>query len=292
MPHSTEEAENIPSPLIGIGYRLQIDQWIKANLDKFDVLEITVDHYIQGGTRGRNAIKELVGNIPLVAHGVGLSIGTDLPVDQTYMDQVARTIEDLEAPSYSEHLAWTKTDKIDFANLLPLPKTVQVAEIVIEKAIQIREFLGIPFELENISYVFDFPDSYLSDAEFLTMVCSEAGAGILLDVENLYVNCQNHLLDPEEFFRSLPKELVRGMHMAGGPIVQREYLDSNILVDNHSHPVPEGALKLLKSSLMQYSPYSIILERDDMVHQVSQLRGDVGLIRECVSEVRESLHVE
>jgi hypothetical protein len=55
---------------VGIGYRAAIDTWTRANLDRFDVREITVDHCIHGGGE-RSAIFDLVGRIPLTAHGVG-----------------------------------------------------------------------------------------------------------------------------------------------------------------------------------------------------------------------------
>ena len=106
--------------MVGIGFRVPIVKWTLANLQMFDVLEVTVDHYIKGGERARRAIRNLVGRIPLVLHGVGLSIGTDVPLEDDYVDAVARAIDDLEPLSYSEHLAWTKVPGIDIANLLPV----------------------------------------------------------------------------------------------------------------------------------------------------------------------------
>src|SRR5262249_4228519 len=94
------------SPAIGIGYRFAIDDWTRRNLARFDVLEITVDHCLSGGKIARSAIYDLVGRIPLTAHGVGLSIGTDVPLDMAYLDQVAAVVERLAAPAYSEHLAF------------------------------------------------------------------------------------------------------------------------------------------------------------------------------------------
>jgi uncharacterized protein len=146
-PHS------LAKPAVGIGFRLPIAQWTRTNLSKFDVLEITVDHYINSGDQVRAMFRGLVDDIPLVAHGVGLSIGTDVPLDEGYLEQVARTVEDLKMPSYSEHLAWTKAPGIDLANLLPLPKTNEVADSVIEKIKTIQSFIPVPFALENISRI-------------------------------------------------------------------------------------------------------------------------------------------
>ena len=88
-----------------------------------------MDHCIHGGRAQRAEIFDLVGRIPLNAHGVGLSIGTDVPLDLAYLDQVAEIVERLGAPTYSEHLAFTRVPGRDLANLLPLPKTEAVAEI-------------------------------------------------------------------------------------------------------------------------------------------------------------------
>src|SRR5205085_11222376 len=156
---------------VGIGYRAALDEWTRQNLDRFEVLEITVDHCIHGGKRQQSAIFDLVGHIPLTAHGVGLSIGTDVPLDLAYLDEVAAIVERLKAPAYSEHLAFTRVPGRDLANLLPLPKTAAVAEGIIAKVRTVQSRVGVPFLLENITYLFEWPDSDLSDAEFLGLIC-------------------------------------------------------------------------------------------------------------------------
>jgi uncharacterized protein (UPF0276 family) len=113
-------------PDVGIGYRSLLIEWTRANLTCFDVLEITVDHCLHGGEAKRGEILDLVGRIPLNAHGVGLSIGTDVPLDFEYLDQVAEIVALLKAPTYSEHLAFTRVPGRDLANLLPLPEVVPV----------------------------------------------------------------------------------------------------------------------------------------------------------------------
>ena len=146
-------------PGVGIGFRMPIRDWTIANLECFDVLEVTIDHYFSGGPTTRRAILDLADRTPMSAHGIGLSIGTDVPLDMAYLDQVAEVLDLIKAPSFSEHLAFTKVPGIDLANLLPLPKTEAVAEQIIEKVRVVQGHLPVPFELENISYLFDYPDS-------------------------------------------------------------------------------------------------------------------------------------
>lgn len=269
-------------PAVGIGFRMQILKWIQENLNKFDVFEITVDHYIYGSDRGRRIFRDLVGVKPMVAHGVGLSLGTDAPVDESYLEQVARTIDDLKMPSYSEHLAWTKAPGIDLANLLPLPKTNEVADSIIEKVKFIQSYIPVPFSLENIAYMFEFPDSVLSDAQFFNLIFRETGVRMLLDVENLYVNSVNHGGDPLDFLDALPRGIVSGIHVAGGPLVSRDYLERPFFVDGHSNVVPDEALTLLERALDDHQPETIVLERDEDVDLVEQISGDVDRIRAYV----------
>src|SRR5690242_17466563 len=136
-----------PIPAIGIGYRAAIDDWTRQNLERFDVLEITVDHCIGGSQPVASAIFDLVGRIPLTAHGIGLSIGTDVPLDLAYLDKVANVVERLRAPIYSEHLAFTRTPNRDLANLLPIPKTAAVAASIIEKIRAVQSRVPVPFLL-------------------------------------------------------------------------------------------------------------------------------------------------
>ena len=274
-------------PLVGIGFRIPITRWTLSNLHRFDVLEITVDHYIKGGEYARSAIRHLVDRIPLVLHGVGLSIGTDTPLDERYLDGVAEAVEDLKVPSYSEHLAWTKVPGIDIANLLPVPRTRAVADMLIPKIERVQARLPVPFSLENISYVFDFPNGEMNDAEFFNLLFRETGVGMLLDVENLFVNSRNHGIDPHAFLDQLPAGVVTGIHAAGGPLIRRPYLDAPFHADNHSHPVPHQALELLRRALDRQRPQTVILERDNDIEQADELLADLGRIRQQASKTEE-----
>jgi uncharacterized protein (UPF0276 family) len=266
-------------PSVGFGYRSSIGDWTRAHLDHFDALEITVDHCIHGNASQREEIFDLVGRIALTAHGVGLSIGTDVPLDLAYLDQVAAIVQRLRAPAYSEHLAFTRVPGRDLANLLPLPKTEEAAEQVIAKVRTVQSRIPVPFLLENITYVFEWPDSKMPDAEFLNLICRETGAGLLLDVENVYLNSQNHRFDPRAFLDDLTRGLVQEVHMAGGVTVRDSGGSRSILADSHSHPIPEEALDLLDYALARHKPQTIIVERDDRLDEGEEILDDVARIR-------------
>ena len=279
-------------PAVGIGYRAAIGDWTRRNIGRFDVLEITVDHCLASPSVARG-IYDFIGRVPLTAHGIGLSIGTDVPLDLGYVDAVSAVVERLQAPAYSEHLAFTRTPERDLANLLPLPKTEAVAEAVIEKVRVVQSRVPVPFLLENITYLFEWPDSDMSDVDFLNLICRETGAGLLLDVENLYLNATNHGFDARAFLEALPAGLVKEVHMAGGITVAKDFLEHPVLADSHSHPLPEETLDILDLVLDRHAPETIILERDDRLEAFDEILTDVTRIRERVAaRSPEDLHVD
>jgi uncharacterized protein (UPF0276 family) len=288
-PRSRAEAAR---PAIGIGYRAVIDDWTRENLARFDVLEITVDHCMVGGEATRAAIYDLVGRIPLTAHGIGLSLGTDEPLDLAYLDEVARVVERLGAPNYSEHLAFTRVGERDLARLLPLPKTEEVADAIIAKVRTVQSRVPVPFLLENIAYVFDWPERDLSDVEFLTHICRETGAGILLDVENLHLNGHNHGVDPYAFIDAVPAGMVKEVHVAGGETVRDNWQGGEFLSDSHNRPIPEETLDLLDYTLARHAPAVVVLERDDRIEAVDEILDDLACMRARLAARYENAYGE
>ena len=273
-------------PAVGIGYRAAIDDWTRRNLDRFELLEITIDHCMGRDSAAQAAIFELVDRIPLTAHGIGLSIGTDVPLDLRYLDEAAAIVDRLKAPAYSEHLAFTRAPGRDLANLLPLPQTEVIAESIIKKVRTVQSRIGVPFLLENITYLFQWPDSNLSDAEFLNLICRETGAGLLLDVENLYLNSANHGFDSYEFLDALPSGLVKEVHMAGGETVNEDFVGRPLFADSHAYPVPDEAYRLLDHLLERHTPAAIVLERDDRLEATNEILDDVTRIRAHVARMQ------
>jgi uncharacterized protein (UPF0276 family) len=151
--------------------------------------------------------------------------------------------------------------------------------LIVKKVRQVQSRLSVPFLLENIAYVFDWPDQTMSDAEFFALICAETGAGILLDVENLWLNAQNHGFDADEFLEALPTSIVTEVHVGGGIAIREDCSPRPFLADTHSHPVPVGALDLLENLLARHAPEVIVLERDKRLDAVDEILDDVARIR-------------
>jgi hypothetical protein len=124
----------------------------------------------------------------------------------------------------------------------------------------------------------------------LGLICRETGAGILLDVENLYLNARNHGFDPHAFLDGLPANAVKEVHVAGGMTLQQDFLPRPLFQDTHSHPVPEAALDLLDYALARQAPGVIVLERDDRLDQAEEILEDVARLRARLARHLEESH--
>ena len=266
-------------PKVGIGFRAEAFEAITRNLHLLDVLEVTVEHYVYGGRRIRAMIEELAGRIPIVAHGVTLSLGTAVEPDRAFLREVAAFVRAVHAPWYSEHLAFTKTPTRDLSQLLPLLRTPAMLGVVVENLAVVKEELHVPVLLENVAYYFEYPASEMSEADFLLRALHEGGCSLLLDIENLRINAANHRYDAVAFLHGLPCGAVRAVHVAGGTLLDGVHIDS------HDRPVSAQTLGLLEELFRSQRPGTIVLERDRAIGDMSDLLEDVAKIRGTLDRV-------
>ena len=266
-------------PCVGIGFRAEIFDELAGHLDLVDVLEVTSEHYIYGSRRVRAMIEGLKGRVPVVAHGVTLSLGTAVSPDRAFLREVAGFLRVVGAPWYSEHLAFTKTPSRDLSQLLPLARTNDMIEVVLENLAVVHEELRVPIALENVAYYFEYPQSSMSELDFLLNTLTRGRCTLLLDVENLRINATNHGYDAREALRALPAGVVRSAHVAGGTLLD------GVHVDSHDRPVSEDTLALLKDLLTVQRPECVIIERDQEIDDVKEVLEDVRRVRAVVDQV-------
>ncbi|MEM9557154.1 MAG: DUF692 domain-containing protein [Acidobacteriota bacterium] len=253
------DVHSLPRLGVGIGYRPEMRELYSQHADRIDWLELIADRYLEPESLERALpLKE---RFPLVPHGLEMSVGSDQPLDTEYCEQIAEFIQAIDAPFHSDHLCMTKIGGhdtgIEMGTLVPLPFTETVASRCAAKARQIRDLLGVPFALENITYPFQLPGS-MPEAEFLQAVMDEGECGMLLDLTNVFINSQNHGYDPYRFLESLPLDRVVQVHLAGSIKQGDEWIDS------HSHGVdshPE-VWGLLEYTVAHSPVRGVLFERD------------------------------
>jgi uncharacterized protein (UPF0276 family) len=241
----------------GLGYRLPLHGDILASTNQIDFLEFISDQYLYAQPERVDRLVALHDTFPLIPHGVGMSIGTAETLDPDYLRRLALLADRVQAPWFSDHLSFTKVPETDVEQLTPLWFTRESLATVCRNLRQVKAACGgRPFLLENITYYFPVPGSEMTEAEFITRVLEDTDTGLLLDVNNVWVNSVNLGFDPYEFLDSIPLERTVQIHLAGGRYVK------DMLVDTHSTAVSQTVWEMLGYVLDRVPVKAILLEWD------------------------------
>jgi uncharacterized protein (UPF0276 family) len=225
--------------------------------------------------------------LPLIPHGVSLSLGGAEPPEPKRLADLGRLASRLGAPLVSEHLAFVRAGGIETGHLLPLPRTREALDLVVANVQIARAALPVPLALENVATLFEWPHADMDEAEFLTEVLERADVLLLLDVSNLYANARNHQLDPARFLDRLPLERLAYVHIGGG--VER----GGLYRDTHTDPVPGPVLSLLEELAGRVPLPGVLLERDDNFPSDTELSAELDAIGSALARGacrREATH--
>ena len=259
---------------VGLGLRRSMLGELASRGDRLDVdfLEVAPENWIGvGGAYGRR-LRELTGRYPFASHGLSLSIGGPAPLDREFLARLRGFLDEHRFVLYSEHLSYC-SDEGHLYDLLPIPFTAAAVRRVVERIHAVQDALGRRIVVENVSY-YAAPGAEMSELEFLVTVLERADCGLLLDVNNVYVNSINHRYDAREFLAGMPAERVAYMHVAG------HYIEAEDLrVDTHGSDVCDPVWDLLAAAYRHCGVKPTVLERDFNIPPLDVLMREVAMIR-------------
>ena len=247
----------LPALGSGLGHRVELAEAIEAHADRIDWLEVITERYLFAPADEREGLGELARRFPIVPHGLELSIGSEQEPEAAYVEALAVLAADIDAPWFSDHLSFTRTDRVAVGLLVPLPRTREVARRLGRRARRVQEAVGRPFLLENITYYVDMATP-LTEAQFITEVMEHCECGLLLDLANLDINARNHGFDPLEFLDTIPVERVVQVHLAGGVDGDGDRLS----LDSHGAAIPGRVWDLLAELVSRTHVNATLVERD------------------------------
>lgn len=203
------------------------------------------------------ALRSLVERgLPVVAHGVSLSLGGAAPIDEARLARLAAVATALRSPLVSEHVAFSRHGDLEAPHFLPVPMTRAQLGVLVDNVRRATAALPVPLALENIAAPVVWPGAELEEAELLAELLEHTEARLLLDVANLHANIVNHGGDLDAYLARLPLERVAYLHIAGGARVDGTWRDT------HAHAVSPGLAVTLDRVLEQTGPVPVLLERD------------------------------
>ncbi|MCB9736182.1 MAG: DUF692 domain-containing protein [Deltaproteobacteria bacterium] len=263
----------------GIGLRRTHFDTLPAWLERFDFFEVLSENFMAFGGRPREVLRRVAAARPVVLHGVSLSIGSVDPLDESYLDALSGLIDEVKPRWFSDHLCLSSFEEVDYHDLVPLPFTEEAVAHVAERVRAVAGRAPVPFLLENPSYYIAYRDSEMSEAEFLREVVTRADCGLLLDVNNVYVNAENHGYDARAFIDALPLERVAQLHMAGHLVLP------DVIIDTHGAPVVPAVMDLFRYVLERTGPVSTLLEWDHDIPPIDVMARELDAIRTAGREV-------
>ena len=206
---------NLPDLGLGVGLRTQHFRYITEHWPAMDWFEILSENFIDTEGRPLWYLDQIAERYPIVMHGVCLSVGSTDPVDFAFLDKLRALAARVKAVWLGDHVCWTGVAGLNGHDLYPVPYTEEGLRHMISRVRIIQDYLERPLVLENPSTYLTFAASSMPEEEFIARLAVESGCALLLDVNNVYVTCRNHHLDPVAYLDAIPYEHVVQIHLAG-----------------------------------------------------------------------------
>jgi uncharacterized protein (UPF0276 family) len=258
-------------PYLGFGLGLRPAHYdtILNESPAVDWFEIISENYLVPGGKPLHYLDRIRARYPLAMHGVSLSIGSRDPLNKDYLRQLRALADRIEPAWISDHLCWTGVAGINAHDLLPLPYTEEAIKHVAARIGEVQDFLGRRFLIENVSSYLTYPESVMTEWEFLREISERADCLILLDINNIYVSSFNHEFNPSSYIEAIPIERVWQFHLAG------HQNHGDYIIDTHDEPVIDPVWELYAEAVRRFGDVSTMIERDDNIPPLSELLDEL-----------------
>ncbi|WP_026425913.1 DUF692 domain-containing protein [Actinokineospora inagensis] len=260
---------------VGIGWRSEIDLTVER-MPGVDFVEVVAENLHRDHVPESLRVLRAKG-VPVLPHAVSLSLGGAEPLDTARVEHLGAVAALLDAPLVSDHVCFVRAGGLDSGHLMPVPRTREALDVLVDNVTAAQEILDRPLALENIAALLEWPNAELTEAEFLHRLVDRTGCLLLVDVANMWANARNLGADPRELLDGIPLDRLAYVHVAGGVEIDGVYHDT------HAHAVPQGVLDLLGELCARVQPPGVLLERDDHYPSDSVLADELAAIRAVVS---------
>ncbi len=233
--------------------------------------EVHTENYFVGGGPRLNYLRAVRENHNISFHGVGGSLGSDHKAMAAHTKQVKALIDEFQPALVSEHAVWSKSDGNYFADLMPLPRTQDALQSLIDGVDCYQSGIGRSILIENPSNYLDFI-SDMDEPQFLVEAARRSGCGLLIDINNLYISSKNTGIDALHYLKQIPAELVGEIHIAGHD--PDPTLGQSLLIDSHAAAVAPPVWKLLERALGLFGQTPVLVERDANIPSFADLMSE------------------
>jgi uncharacterized protein (UPF0276 family) len=265
-------AHTHPARGVGIGLRVPHYRQLLERRPAVGWLEVHTENYLARSGWDWHVLEALRRDYPISLHGVGLGLGSVHGFSEEHLERV-RTLAEAIAPALvSEHLSWGALRDRQLNDLLPLRLDATALDLVAARVERVQEVLRRRILVENVSTYLRFADDAMSEAEFLAALAHRTGCGILLDVNNLYVNQCNHgedAIGALDALAGLPPGTVGELHLGGHLVTDLA------VIDHHGDRVAPPVWALYREALARFGAVPALVEWDTDVPALEVLLEEV-----------------
>ena len=250
--------------------------------------EVHAENYMGAGGPPHAVLAQIRQDYPVSLHGVCMSIGAPQALDKTHLGRFKTLVERYEPALVSEHLAWSTHATTYFSDLLPLPYTSATLAHVADHIDEVQEAIRRPILLENPSTYLVFPESTMSETQFIQELSRRTGCGLLLDINNVFVSATNHGFAALDYLADFPLDRVGEVHLAG----HSEQADDEgdlLLIDSHDRPVADAVWKLFEIVIARRGGVPTLVEWDSDIPQWPLLKAEAAAAQAIIDRHCRSL---
>ena len=269
---------------VGIGWRHPHYGELLETRPPLAFLEVHSENFFGEGGAALAVLEQGRSHYPVSLHGVGLGLGSVAGVDPVHLDRLAALVHRIEPRFVSDHACFThgvlpgQAAPIHAGDLLPLPYSQAALDVLCRNVQIVQERLRRPLLVENLSAYVVCPGNEMTEVEFLQALSRRSGCGLLLDINNLYVNARNaqlrgELTDPSTAVRRTLEALdpvhVGEIHLAGHAEVDEAGV--RLLIDDHGSRICEEVWALYAHARDLLGAVPTLIEWDTGVPPLSVL---------------------
>ncbi len=256
----------------GIGLRPAHFAYVLDNRPAIAWFEVHSENFFGAGGELTSILERVRSDYPISLHGVGLFLGSADGISLAHLARLQRLEQTICPGLVSEHLCWGSVGGRFLNELLPLPYTEEALHLMVERVQQTQETLGRQILIENVSSYLTYRHSTIPEWEFIAALAAHSGCGVLLDINNIYVNSVNHGFDPMTYLQAIPPDLVGEIHLAG--FTRKAGLAAPLLIDTHNCPVDGEVWRLFQEAVRCLGPRPTLIEWDQDLPEFGVLHSE------------------
>ncbi|WP_377703702.1 DUF692 family multinuclear iron-containing protein [Pseudoduganella sp. UC29_71] len=273
MPRDVPPAQAAPALGVGVGLRAPHYRRFLEQRPPAGWLEVHTENYLDLGGWDWHVLQELRRDYPVSLHGVGLALGSARGFSEQHLERVRELVRAVQPALVSEHLCWGAVFGRHLNDLLPLALNGAALDLLSERVQRVQDRLQRRILLENVSTYVRFRDDAMSEAEFLAALAQRTGCGLLLDINNLYVNQCNHGEDALAAIAAIAPGTVGEFHLAG------HLATPDAVIDHHGATVADPVWTLYEAALRRFGPLPTLIEWDTDIPELDVLLGEAAKAR-------------